>query len=324
MQDKLLDEAGRLAALNRYAILNTAPEAPFDKITALVRAVLGVPIAAVTLITRDRQWLKSCVGLPGREMPREVSFCTHTIQKREPMIIRDAAKDPIFANNPLVTGELHIRSYLGIPLSTPDGYNLGALCALDTKPREFDAIQVQIMTNFAALVMDEMELRLIAESDFLTGTLTRRAFVAELESAWRAWQEGGAPACVLLYDIDHFKRVNDRLGHEAGDHVLSGVAAAVAEAMPESAVFGRLGGEEFAVLLPGYEEARAQAVAELLRETISGLTFEGLPDVAISASFGIAQTSNRAASAAAWLAQADAAMYVAKESGRNRCAVARG
>jgi len=324
MQDKLQDEPGRLAALARYAILDTAPEAPFDKITALVRTVLDVPIAAVTLIARDRQWLKSCAGLSGRETPRHISFCTHTIQQREPMIIPDATKDPVFAVNPFVTGEPHIRSYLGIPLCTPDGYNLGALCALDTKPRNFETLQVQIMTNFAALVMDEIELRLIAETDFLTGALTRRAFVAELEGAWRALREAGQPACVLLYDIDHFKRVNDRLGHEAGDRVLSRVAAAVVDAMPEDAVFGRLGGEEFAVLLPGYDAARAFETAEVLRTAISTLTFDGLPGAVVSASFGIASAHEQIPSAAAWLAQADTAMYAAKGAGRNHCVVARG
>lgn len=324
MQDKLQDEPGRLAALGRYAILDTPPEAPFDKITALVRSVLGVQIAAVTLIARDRLWLKSCLGTPGQEMARQISFCTHTIQKREPMIVPDTTTDPLFAENPLVTGAPHIRCYLGIPLSTPDGYHLGALCALDTKPRDFDPAQVQIMTNFAALVMDEMELRLIAETDFLTGTLTRRAFVAELEGAWRAWREQHRPACLLFYDIDHFKRINDQLGHEAGDRVLAGVAGAIAEAMPEEAVFGRLGGEEFALLLPGYDPAQALAIAEGLRGTIAALTFEGLPGTRVSASFGIAAAQEQTPSAAAWLAQADGAMYAAKQGGRNRCVVARG
>jgi len=322
MQDKLQDEPGRLAALTRYAILDTAPEAPFDKITGLVRSVLGVPIATVSLIDRHRQWLKSCVGISNEEMAREISFCTHTIQQLEPLVIADATQDPRFADNPLVTGESHIRSYLGIPLATPDGYQLGALCAIDTKPRNFDALQIQIMTNFAALVMDEMELRLIAESDFLTGALTRRAFLTELQLALNAWLERQQLAAVIFYDVDHFKQVNDRLGHEAGDRVLAGVAAAVGEAMPETAVLGRLGGEEFALLLPDHDEAQALAVAETLRGAIAARRFEGLPDTAVSASFGIARVNGEAVSPAAWIAQADAAMYAAKEGGRNRCVLA--
>lgn len=322
MQDKLQDEPGRLAALTRHVILDTAPEAAFDKITGLVRTVLDVPIAYVSFIARERQWLKSCVGMSSQEMARDVSFCTHTIQQREPLVISDATQDPRFADNPLVIGESHIRSYLGIPLATPDGYQLGALCALDTKPRNFDAMQIQIMTNFAALVMDEMELRLIAESDFLTGALTRRAFLGELQLALTAWQERQEPAALLFYDVDHFKQVNDRLGHEAGDRVLAGVSAAVGDTMPESAILGRLGGEEFAVLLPQHDVAQALAVAETLRAAVAARCFEGLPDTTVSASFGIALASRETTSPAAWIAQADAAMYAAKEGGRNRCVLA--
>jgi GAF domain-containing protein len=160
--NKLRDEPARQAALDRYGVLDTQPEAQFDKITSLVGTVIGVPMAAVTLISGNRQWLKSRQGIGVSETPRDVSFCTHTIKAREPMVVPDAAIHPLFADNPLVTGPPFIRSYLGIPLSSPDGYNIGALCALDTKPRQFDVSQIQIMTDLAALVMDEMELRMIA------------------------------------------------------------------------------------------------------------------------------------------------------------------
>lgn len=323
MQDKLQDEGGRLAALNRYAILDSGPEARFDKITGLVRTVLGVPIAAVTLIDRNRQYFKSCIGISGRETRRDDSFCTHAIQKREPMIIPDALRDSRFAENILVTGEPYIRSYLGIPLATPDGYQLGALCAIDTKPRDFDPLQVQIMTNFAALVMDEMELRLIAEQDFLTGAMMRRAFLGELETAQRAWRMQQVPSSLLFFDIDHFKQINDRLGHESGDRVLSGVAAIVSQALPEDAILGRLGGEEFAILLNGIDGAEALALAERLRQAIAGHPFENNPSLQVTASFGIAAANDIASGAAGWLAQADAAMYAAKQGGRNRCEVAR-
>jgi hypothetical protein len=147
---KLADEAARLAALRRYEILDTLPEAPFDRITGLVKAVFEVPIALVSLIDADRQWLKSCVGMDVSETPREISFCTHTIQRREPMVIANATEDPRFANNPLVTGPPYIASYLGAPLETPDGYNVGSLCAIDTKPRTFSATQIEVMKSFAA------------------------------------------------------------------------------------------------------------------------------------------------------------------------------
>jgi diguanylate cyclase (GGDEF)-like protein len=320
--DKLQDEQGRLAALDRYSILDTQPEAQFDKITALVRTVLNVPMAAVTLISSDRQWLKSRQGIDITESPRDVSFCTHTIQVHKPMVVPDATRHPLFAENPGVTGAPFIRSYLGIPLASPDGYNIGALCAIDTKPRHFDDSQIQIMTNLAALVMDEMELRLIAQTDFLTGALTRRAFIAELDRAWARFARQNEPSAVLLLDIDHFKAINDSLGHAAGDAVLVSIANCCRDQIRAGDAFGRIGGEEFAILLGNVTLGEAAAAAERFRSLIASSKIVAFPDLQVTASIGVAALTTDVASMDAWLARADAAMYAAKQSGRNRCCVA--
>jgi diguanylate cyclase (GGDEF)-like protein len=322
MLDKLKDEPGRLAALDRYRIMDSQAEEPFDKITRLVQAVLDIPMAAVTLIGRDRQWLKSRQGIGVCETARDVSFCTHTIQTHEPMVVPDATIHPLFADNPLVTGAPFIRSYLGVPLHTRDGYNLGALCGLDTRARHFDVAQIQIMKSFAALVMDEMELRLIAQSDFLTHALTRRALVVELERAWARFARQGEPAAVLVFDIDRFKSINDTWGHAAGDGVLSAVASCCSGQVRSGDAFGRLGGEEFAILLANTTLDEAVHAAERFREAITGLEMTALPGVAVSASFGVAALTSDDQSVDAWLARADVAMYHAKQSGRNRCYVA--
>ena len=172
-----------MAALHRYEILDTPREPSFDRITGLVRAVLNVPISTLSLIDSDRQWYKSCVGMESTDLPRELSFCTHTIQSRSPLCVPDTLKDARFAQYPSVTGEPFIRSYLGIPLATPDGYVLGALCALDVQPREFNVGQIEVMKSFAALAENEFELRRIAQIDSLTGAATRRSFLIELEKA---------------------------------------------------------------------------------------------------------------------------------------------
>jgi diguanylate cyclase (GGDEF)-like protein len=319
---KLQDEFGRLAALDRYGILDTQPEAQFDKITALVRTVLNVPMAAVTFVSGDRQWLKSRQGIATCETKRDVSFCTHTIQAREPMVVPDARLHPLFADNPLVRNAPFIRSYLGIPLASPDGYNIGALCALDIQPRQFDAAQIHIMTNFAALVMDEMELRLIAQTDFLTGALTRRAFIAELDRAWARFARQSEPAAVILLDIDHFKTINDSLGHAAGDMVLAAVAGCCRDKVRAGDAFGRLGGEEFAILLANVTAAEAACAAERFRGAIASLKIASWPALQVTASIGVSSLTSDVTSMEAWLDRADAAMYAAKRSGRNRCCVA--
>ena len=152
-------EADRLAALHRYGVLDTEDEAAFDGITQLVQRLLDVPIALVTLVDEERQWLKSCVGLEQRETPREIAFCNHNIRGDGVMVVEDATADPRFADNPLVTGPPHMRFYAGAPLLTDDGYALGALCAIDTKPRSLSADDRATLETLAAVVVDAMTMR---------------------------------------------------------------------------------------------------------------------------------------------------------------------
>ena len=127
--DKLTDEEARLAALRRYEIREPSETKPFQRIVDLVQQVIGVPMAAVSLIDADRQLFKASRGLAITETPRAEAFCNHTIAHKEAFAVSDARLDPRFADNPMVTGSPHIRSYLGVPLTTPDGYNVGSLCA---------------------------------------------------------------------------------------------------------------------------------------------------------------------------------------------------
>jgi len=318
--DKLHDEPGRIAALRRYAILDTAPEDPFDKLTQLVRDVLGVPIAAVSLIDAERQWFKSITGLTACETSRDISFCSHAIQRQEPMVIPDTTLDPRFAGNPLVTDEPRLRSYLGIPLTTPDGYNLGALCAIDTEPRSFDATQIAVMQSFASLVLNELELRQIAMSDGLTGTMTRRGWVEAAEREIARSGRYGTEASIIVLDVDHFKLVNDVYGHPAGDAVLRVIAQRCRDALRDSDLLGRIGGEEFAVLLPETDAQGAAELAERLREAIAAAPVEanGTP-MRVTASFGVCALGDRIRTVDAWLAVADGLLYEAKAAGRNCC-----
>jgi diguanylate cyclase (GGDEF)-like protein len=319
---KLQDEEGRIAALERYAVLDTAPEEPFEKITSLVQSVLGVPICAVSLVDRERQWFKSIQGLDARETPRSISFCTHTIRTDEPLIVSDALQHPCFRTNPLVLGEPNIRSYAGVPLRTPDGYNVGALCAIDTVPRDYSEAQIGILKSFASLVVDELELRRIAERDHLTHALTRRGFVDQMKKEIARFQRYGRGSALVLMDIDHFKSVNDGFGHPAGDEVLKAVAAACMQHLRENDAFGRLGGEEFGILLTETDAVGALDAAEKLRRAIEQLTVDVAGGLRVTSSFGVASLPSAVAKPEDWIAEADRALYAAKHAGRNRCVVA--
>ncbi len=316
---KLDDETGRLSALRRYDALDTAPEAPFDMLTDLVRSVLGVPIAAVSLIDADRQWFRSIAGLNASETPRGVSFCAQTITQRRPMIIPDATLDPRFFTNPLVTGDPWIRSYLGIPLETPNGYNLGALCVIDMKPRVFSDNEVGILTTFAKLVMNELDLRQIATSDALTGAMTRRAWVQAAQSEVARSRRHGTDASLIVFDIDHFKQVNDTHGHPGGDTVLRELAHRAFGTLRQGDILGRIGGEEFAILLPATNAEGASQVAERLRNKFTEAPVD-LPSggLRVTASFGISTLNPAITVVSDWLAAADKCLYQAKADGRNR------
>lgn len=157
------EEAGRLQALHGYNILDTPPEEQFDRVASLAARWFEVPIALIALLGSDRQWFKATVGLDRRETSRKESFCTHHIYDDEIFIVEDATEDDRFRENPLVTGPPGIRFYVGAPLTTPTGHNVGALCLIDTEPRETEAMDLASLRDLAAIVVDELELRIRSE-----------------------------------------------------------------------------------------------------------------------------------------------------------------
>ncbi len=157
------NETERLAALHRYRILDTPPEAAFDRITKLAAQIFGVPTALISLVDESRAWFKSCVGFAVPEVPRDATVCSFAILTEQPLIVPDARLDDRFACNPFVQTEPGLRFYAGAPLLSQDGFNLGTLCLLDTQPREpLTPLQQATLVDLAALVVDELELRLAA------------------------------------------------------------------------------------------------------------------------------------------------------------------
>lgn len=158
-----MNEQQRLNAVRRYQILDTPPDGAFDRITAIVSRLLAVPIAIVSIVDHDRIWFKSHHGLNIEQVEREPGLCASCVTQDGPWIVSDARRDTRALTNSLVAGEFGLRFYLGIPLRTGDGFNLGTLCALDFSPREPTNIEVAYMTDLAAVVMDELELRLASK-----------------------------------------------------------------------------------------------------------------------------------------------------------------
>src|SRR5581483_1381420 len=151
------NESERLAALRRFDVLDTPRDGAFDRITRLASEMLEMPISIVSLVDHDRIWFKSTHGLDGvDQIDRSPGLCASAILSEEIWLIEDAKA------NPRVAGEFGLRFYAGSPLRTNDGYNLGTLCVIDKQPRRLTDTQRRVLDDLAALVVDELELRLAA------------------------------------------------------------------------------------------------------------------------------------------------------------------
>lgn len=318
-------ETLRLAALERYDILDTPPEPAFDRIAHLIRLIFGVETSLVSLIDGHRQWYKAAEGNAVSEMPLKDTFCRHVLLADAPVIVPDATLDPRFRDNPVVTAPSGVRFYAGAPITTPDGHIIGTICAIDRKPRDFSERDLEILLSLAQIVTDEMELRRLATTDGLTGISTRRAFKEDAGKYIALARRHRSQLSAIAFDIDRFKTINDTYGHAAGDAVLKAVTDMAAATLRQSDLLGRLGGEEFAIILPDTDAAGAMAVAEKLRHALLALQFPGSkPPMRVSASFGIAALDPGADDLDALLVKADEALYEAKAAGRNTCLVWRG
>lgn len=158
--DEMGSEAIRIAVLKSYDVLDTPSEPEFDDICREAAEVAGVPIAMISLIDSDRQWIKARVGVDVSESPRCFAFCNYTIKRADVMTVPDATEDERFADNPFVTGEAHLRFYAGAPLEAPGGSRIGALCVIDRKSRPMLSIaQCDALMGLAARTMRMLEQR---------------------------------------------------------------------------------------------------------------------------------------------------------------------
>ncbi len=177
------DDVARLAAVARYAILDTPPDGAFDRITSLAARVFNVPIAIVSVVDHDRTWFKSHHGLDLAQIDRAPGLCASAILQQEPWIINDAPHDPRALANPLVAGEFGLKFYAGVPLALAGGHNMGTLCILDFEPRELSADETSSLQDLAEMVTSELELRLASREALKAATERERvkdAFVGML------------------------------------------------------------------------------------------------------------------------------------------------
>lgn len=313
--EKPANEVERLAALRSLDVLDTLPEECFDRFTRLAQRSFGVPIALVSLVDTERQWFKSSQGLDATETPRDISFCGHAIHEPEVFIVEDTARDERFADNPLVTGDPKIRFYAGCPIAAPCGSRIGTLCLIDREPRRLDEEDLALLRDLAHMVEDDLRNRSLATVDPLTGISNRRGFETLAEKALGLCRRLERPTSLLFMDLDKFKEVNDRFGHEEGDRALREMAGILVESFRDSDVIGRLGGDEFCVLLAGSSDIKTPTAR--LDETLAARNAAADWPYELACSIGVVEFDwERHHSLADLLAEADQLMYERKEAQR--------
>jgi diguanylate cyclase (GGDEF)-like protein len=316
------EESARLAALRSYCVLDTGREARFDDLTGLAASICETPVALVSLVDTHRLFFKSAHGMDVREVRYPGFFCAHAIRQREVFVVPDALEDPRFAKHPLVVDPPRVRFYAGAPLVTSQDYVLGTLCVADFVPRKLDPKQIETLRTLARQVTSQLDLNLQAMRDPLTGLYNRRQLDESLHREILRARRGGAPVGVMAIDVDHFKRVNDTLGHEAGDCALRRIAEELAGCVREEDVACRAGGEEFVIILPGAGRTALRSRAEAVRRKIEQARIRaGEGTLKLTVSIGLASFPSYGDSGKNVLRAADAALYKAKAAGRNRVAM---
>jgi len=324
----------RLAALHRYNVLDTPSCLDFTFLTELAAKVCDVPYSFISLVDAERVWVKSYTGLALDSLPRDQCYCSLAVLGEASTEIADLTLDPRTASMPMTLGEPHMRMYSSVALTSSDGFAIGTLCVMDTKPGTLSDDQRRMLTRLSRQVMALIELRanekaltasmreleLLATTDELTGLHNRRSLLQRLKFESARAKRFHSPLSAVMIDLDHFKHINDCYGHIVGDQVLAGVGRLLRDSVRVIDVPSRYGGEELCVLLPNTPIEGALTFAETLRGKIEAqLHHDGARLVPVTASLGVGAFDHMdIADGDALLRLADAAMYRAKQAGRNR------
>ena len=313
------DETLRLQTLNALKVLDTPRDERFDRITKLAQRLLDVPIALISLVDDKRIWFKSRQGLEATDMPRAGALCDHALHGETVFVVEDATKDARFRDNPVVTGAAGVRFYAGCPVSAEDGSRLGTLCVLDTVPRQVAPADIELMSDLAQMIEDELSTLTMATTDELTKLANRRGFRMIAEPMIALCQRAWRPVTIVMFDLDDLKRINDKFGHEAGDSAITDFAKLLLKVFRDSDVVARVGGDEFCVLLTDPEDADPTMPLERLEKRVDSHNANSEGPFALAYSAGMVSfDKKRHASIEDLLRDADQHMYSQKRS--KKCA----
>lgn len=262
-------EQARLDALRQLNLLDTPPSDSFDRITRMAAMLFNLPIAAVSLTDRDRQWFKSRVGVEHSSIPRAQAPCAQVAESTDFVVIPDLQADPDYIDSPLARDG--VRFYAGAPLTTRNGFGLGALCVLGLEPRCISESEARALTDLADMVMSQIELQhAIGRIDPVSGLLNRNQLLEDLEDLGR--NAPGQRRLLALVDLAPSEQLSQRMsvmGPSFIDQIVQGAAACLRVGLGSDRTAYHVGATQFAFL----------AVPETDEATFVGRLKLGLSDV---------------------------------------------
>tara|TARA_R110002020_G_scaffold55714_1_gene154317 strand:- start:25395 stop:26579 length:1185 start_codon:yes stop_codon:yes gene_type:complete len=267
-----LYEPQRLHALKQLNLLNTAPSESFDRITRMASQLFGLPIAAVSLTDTDRQWFKSRVGVDHWEIPRFKACCGEVADTSGNLVIPDLLESPYYRDSNLA--QSGIRFYAGAPLTTRDGFTLGAMCVLGTEPRTVTDQEMTLLQDLAAMVMDQIELQhAYGRIDALTGLPNRSQMNDDIQDMSR--QPGLRPAYIMfseLVDVTSMGSLQRVMGPAYFEELCRSASRLLSEHNPEGARLYHIGPGQFAHLAFADNDTQMLLLASTLRGLLQTLT----------------------------------------------------
>ena len=333
-------EQQKFEILQRYRILRGDHAHDATCLGETIAMALRVPYVCAALYKRYRDRYHCSHGLSGYPIEDVETYLGRVHLAQTAFQVKNIAAEAYFIPEERSDSLPVIKSLAGVPLTDPHGKKFGTLCIADTKARDLTAEDIQLLDGFARVVSNDICVRSaahyavgdllrleeekcglfeLATIDPLTKALNRRSFEKFAAREFARFKREKAQLATLMLDIDHFKRVNDDHGHAVGDQVIAKFVSEISNCVRTEDLVGRLGGEEFAVVLVETDASKAEAVANRIRNTIKQFSFpSATKPFSITCSIGISAPVLEDKGIACSLNRADEALYVAKQTGRDR------
>lgn len=261
------NEPMRLATLHSSQLLNCHGSEQFNRLIRLGGRLLRMPMCALHLVDAEQIRVLAAQGCDLSGTDRQSSFCGHTILGNEALVIQDTRHHPYYFDHPLVQGPEGIRCYVGVPLRAFNGCKIGTLCLMDKVPREISADDLAALHDLALLAERELASCQLAVIDELTGLVNRRGFETTARLLLNSSERQGLPAVLLYFDLEGFATLNHAYGEAEGDRALMRFARLLKQTFRGCDVVGRLGDDEFAVLVANSNALQAEQIVTRLRQS---------------------------------------------------------